>query len=216
MRLTEQDWVAQWGLNMKTNIACTHWLKIEMKTVGGTAQCKTIIQINEDLSFIKFHIVISTENVLSHGYHHSQYQSSWSGQRLFHQDSKVCWANIVKKSNCLTQCETVNYFHSGRTWKLVAVIRLNTLRQRQNGCHFTDDFFKGMFFNEKVWILIKISLKFVPKGSINKILALVQIMVWHLPGEKQLFEPMLVSLLMHKSITLPRRVNSLTLGRMWH
>ena len=61
------------------------------------------------------------------------------------------------------------------------MIRLNTLKQRQNGCHFTDDFFKGMFLNEKVWILIKISLNFVPKGSINKILALVQIMVWHLP-----------------------------------
>ena len=34
------------------------------------------------------------------------------------------------------------------------------------------------FFNENVWILIKISLKFVAKGSINNIPALVQIMAW--------------------------------------
>ena len=40
---------------------------------------------------------------------------------------------------------------------------LNTLRLRQNGCHFPDDTFKCMFFNENVWISIKISLKFVLK-----------------------------------------------------
>ena len=32
---------------------------------------------------------------------------------------------------------------------------------------------KRIFFNENVWISIKISLKFVPKGPINKITALV-------------------------------------------
>ena len=36
-----------------------------------------------------------------------------------------------------------------------------------NGCHFADDIFKCIFLNENVWILIKISLKFVPKGPIN-------------------------------------------------
>ena len=44
---------------------------------------------------------------------------------------------------------------------------LNTLRPRQNGCHFADDIFKWIFLNENVWILIKISLKFVPQGPIN-------------------------------------------------
>ena len=46
---------------------------------------------------------------------------------------------------------------------------LNTLRPRQNGCHFADDSFKCIFLNENVWIPIKISLKFVPKGPINNI-----------------------------------------------
>ena len=41
----------------------------------------------------------------------------------------------------------------------------NTLRPRQNGRHFADDICKCFFLNENVWISIKISLKFVPKGA---------------------------------------------------
>ena len=52
-------------------------------------------------------------------------------------------------------------------------ISLNTLRPRQNGRHFPDDIFKCIFLNENVLISIKISLKFVPKGQINNIRALV-------------------------------------------
>ena len=36
----------------------------------------------------------------------------------------------------------------------------------QNGRHFADDIFRCIFVNEKVCILMKISLKFVPKGPI--------------------------------------------------
>ena len=61
---------------------------------------------------------------------------------------------------------------------------LNTLRPGQNGRHFTDDIFKRIFFNENVWISIKISLRFVPKGPINNIPALVQIMAWRRSGDK--------------------------------
>ena len=84
----------------------------------------------------------------------------------------------------------------------------NTLRPRQNGRHFADDSFKHNFFNEYVWILIKISLKFVPKGPINKIPALFQIMAWHRPGVKPLSEAMLVSLLTHKCVTRPQWVKA--------
>ena len=55
---------------------------------------------------------------------------------------------------------------------------INTLRPRQNGRHFADDTFKRIFFNENGGISIKISLKFVPKGPINNIPALVQVMAW--------------------------------------
>ena len=44
----------------------------------------------------------------------------------------------------------------------------------QNG-HFSDDIFKCIFMNDNVWISIEILLKFVPRGPINNILALVQI-----------------------------------------
>ena len=79
----------------------------------------------------------------------------------------------------------------------------NTLRPRQNRHrrHFADDIFKGIFLNENVWIPIKFSLKFVPKGPINNIPALVQIMAWRRPGDKALSEQMVVSLLTHICVT---------------
>ena len=69
--------------------------------------------------------------------------------------------------------------------------RVNTLRPRQNGRHFADDTFKRIFINEHVRISINISLKFAPKGLINNIPALVQIMAWRRPGDKPLSEPMI-------------------------
>ena len=70
-------------------------------------------------------------------------------------------------------------------------LHVNTLRPRQNGRHFADDTFKHIFLNENVRISIKISLKFVPKGPINNIPALVQIMAWRRSGDKPLSEPMM-------------------------
>ena len=45
----------------------------------------------------------------------------------------------------------------------------NTLWPRRNEQHFADDIFKRIFFNENIWISIKISLKLVPKGPIKDI-----------------------------------------------
>ena len=72
------------------------------------------------------------------------------------------------------------------------MLSINPLRPRQNGRHFADDIFKCIFLNENVWIPIKISMKFVSKGPINSIPALVQIMAWRRPGDKPLSEPMMV------------------------
>ena len=84
----------------------------------------------------------------------------------------------------------------------------NTLRPRQNGRHFADAIFKRIFVNENIWIPIKISLKFVPKGSINNIPALVPIMAWRRPGDKPLSEPMMVNLPMYICINRPQWVNA--------
>ena len=86
---------------------------------------------------------------------------------------------------------------------------INTLRPRQNGRQFPDDIFKCFFLNENVSIAIKVSLKFVPKGPINNIPALVQIMTWRRPGDKPLSEPMMVSLPTHICVSRPQWVK-------WH
>ena len=76
------------------------------------------------------------------------------------------------------------------TAKLIGLI--NSSPHGQNGRRFADDIFRCIFMNEKFCILIKISLKFVPKGPIDNKPALVQIMAWHLFGAKSLSEPMLI------------------------
>ena len=52
--------------------------------------------------------------------------------------------------------------------------------------------------------MIEISLKFVPKGPINIMPALVQITARHRPGDKPLFEAMRVRLRMHICVTWPQ------------
>ena len=74
--------------------------------------------------------------------------------------------------------------------------------------------FSSAFSWLKFWIPIKISLKFVLKGSINNIPALVQIMAWRRPGDKPLSWPMMVSLLTHICVTRPQWVN--IVEACWH
>ena len=106
------------------------------------------------------------------------------------------WRSLPHKVPCYLElanaCHMVSYRH-----------HVNTLRPRQNERHFADDIFKYIFLNENVWIPIKISLKFVPKGRINNIPALVQIMAWRRPGDKPLSEPMMVSLPTQICVTRP-------------
>ena len=92
----------------------------------------------------------------------------------------------------------------------------NTLKPRQNGRHFADDIFNCDFVNVNVWIPIKISLKFVPKGQINPIPALVQVMAWRRPGDKPLSEPMMVSIPTHICVFRPQWVDMLILLQNIH
>ena len=75
-----------------------------------------------------------------------------------------------------------------------------------NGRHFPDDIFTCIFLNENVWISIKIPAKFVPKGPINNIPALFQIMAWRRSGDKPLSETMMFTLLTHICVTRPQWV----------
>ena len=80
---------------------------------------------------------------------------------------------------------------------------VNTLRLRQNVCHFAHDSFKCTFQNENCCILFQISLRFVPNGPINKVSTLVQIMPCHRPGNKPLSDPMMARLPMHVCVIRP-------------
>ena len=87
-------------------------------------------------------------------------------------------------NHCLAR-QTLVLLPVTHSWYSHLIIQLgcvNSLRPRQNGCHFTDDVFKWFFVRENVWISLKISLKFGPKASINNIPAFVQIMAWRWPG----------------------------------
>ena len=101
-------------------------------------------------------------------------------------------ATVLTTHSCVSQC-----------------LRVNTLRPRQNGCHFADDIFKCILLNENVWIAIRISWKFIPNGTINNNSALVQIIAWRRPGDKPLSAPMMVSLPTHICLTRPQWVNTL-------
>ena len=108
----------------------------------------------------------------------------------------------------LEEKSTMEIFHSPGRFSLHAIgIYHNTLRPRQNGWDFADDIFKRIFFNGNVWVSIKMSHKFVPKGPINNIPALVQIMAWCRPGDKPLSEPRMVRLPTLICVTRPNELN---------
>ena len=110
------------------------------------------------------------------------------------------WSRIWLWTDLINPIPVALAYQSSHWW-------LNTLRPRQNGRHFADDMFKCIILNENVWILIEISLKFVPKGSINNNPALFQIMAWRRPGDKPLSKPRMISLPTHICVTRPQWVN---------
>ena len=65
--------------------------------------------------------------------------------------------------------------------------------------------------------LIQIPLKFVPKGKIEKMPALVKVMAWHWVGGKPLPEPLMTTIHDPSGITRQQYVNPLGPGRFeWH
>ena len=111
----------------------------------------------------------------------------------------------IKCWQCVGLRKNARFATSSYSWCL-EVDWVNTLSPRQYGRHFADDIFKCIFLNENVWILPKISLKFVPKVRIDKITAVVQIMACRRPGDKPLSEPMMINLLTHICVTRPQWV----------
>ena len=71
------------------------------------------------------------------------------------------------------------HFRSSKTTDIESVLSImdpepvNSSFPRPNGRHFAENIFRCIFANEKFCILIKFSLKFVPKGQIDNNSALV-------------------------------------------
>ena len=147
---------------------------------------------------------------------HSYFDTCQSGMR-FRESS----CHLLPQSDCLSICfcgqlvqhnvQLASFIRAALrlisqcTW-IFSTKHLNTLRPRQDGRHFADDTFKHIFLNKNVRISIKISLKFVSKGSIDNI-PLVQIMAWCQPGDKPLSEPMMIRLLTQICVTWSQWVN---------
>ena len=122
--------------------------------------------------------------------------------------------DLTHQSHChFVNLRTKSLMYSAAKIKMIGQLgpttdkQIDTLSPRQNGRHFPDDIFKGIFFNENECISLRISLKIVPYVRINNIPALVQIMAWRRPGGKPLSGPMMVSLLTHLCVARPQWVN---------
>ena len=98
---------------------------------------------------------------------------------------------------------------NGSLYSWYALIYFNTLRPRKMTDISQTTFSNVFCFNENAWIPIQISLKFVPKGPISNIPALVRIMAWRRPGDKPLSGPMMVRLPTHICVIRPQWVNTL-------
>ena len=123
--------------------------------------------------------------------------------------SKVLFKTII--SYCTYSLQIVHRYMNELppfhlSYHNIDALRINTLRPRQNGRHFPADIFKCILLNENVWIPKKNSLKFVPKGPINNIPSLVQIMAWRRSGDKPLSEPMMVNFFTYICVTRPQWV----------
>ena len=105
-------------------------------------------------------------------------QSSWCTGRLF--------MNRIKTNLFTATCNTILHYIE-LCWHTEAETKQLPFRRWQFQC---------IFLNENARISIQISLKFVPKVSIDNIPALLQIMVWRRSGDKPLSEPMMVSQLL--------------------
>ena len=96
---------------------------------------------------------------------------------------------------------------SWRDWTIWPGTRLSHWGRDKMAANFLMTFSNAFFSNENIWIPIKISLKFVPKGPINNISALVQIMAWCRPGDTHYRNQLWHSLLTHICVTRPQWVN---------
>ena len=101
----------------------------------------------------------------------------------------ICTTVTVNDNNvyehCITRSNTVpiDYESSEPVFNLADPDDRYRLRLRQNDRYCSDDILKFIFANGSTWVLIQISMKFVPKSPVNNKPALVLVMAWRQTGE---------------------------------
>ena len=95
------------------------------------------------------------------------YRCEWLSHKVFHaQIADLVQHCIISIANILQILQSGTKPLKSYFITQIPII-FNTLRLRQNGCPFPGNIFKCIFLNENVWVLIKNSLKFVPKYPIK-------------------------------------------------
>ena len=139
-------------------------------------------------------------------------ETRFQARKLIGQQRKYCSVEFRKTSGIsggflVYSSVLLSCSHFSLKYSRGCLLWVDTLRPRQNGRHFADDTFKYIFLNENVIISAKIWLEIVPKGPINNIQALVQIMACRRQGDKPLSEPMMARFPTHICVTRPHWVN---------
>ena len=98
------------------------------------------------------------------------------------------------------------------------IMEIHHTRISHWGWHKMAANFLATFSNAFSWMKVykfrlRVHSKFVSKGPIDNIPALVEIMAWRWPGDKPLSETMMVSLLRHICVTQPQWVKPQCLQR---
>ena len=82
-----------------------------------------------------------------------------------------------------------------KTDHIIMILKfINTWRHQQNSPQFADNIFKCIFFNENYDTLIQISLKIIPKGVIDNMPPLFQVMAWCRLGDRPLLESVMIQI----------------------
>ena len=86
---------------------------------------------------------------------------------------------------------------------------INTFGWRKSWHQSADEILKCFFINEKYHIFIQISLRFIPKGPINNMPSMVQIMPWRHSDDNQLSDDSVVYWYIYIWNTQPWRIHTL-------
>ena len=155
---------------------------VELRNTAVSTLSLSMSLFRQGFQYIHLYIYIYT-------YIYMKISGSGKQQLVENMKASHCWPflrgiywgpmDCPRKMTVKSKCVSMLWRHHNHA--SMGQPHVNTLRPRQNGRHFTDDIFKRIFLNGNIWIPIKISLTFVPKGSINNDPALVQIMAWRRP-----------------------------------